>query len=160
IANPAGEAMQFTYTADGLLKTETDAKGGVHRFTYDALGRLIRDEDPAGGVKTLTRVETSTGHQVTLTTSLGRTSTYSAEQLTTGEIRRVNSKNGAQTTVLSAPSGLSTITSPDGARTKIQSGPDPRFGMLAPVPATVTHTSPGGRIMTETNRRFASLDDP
>ena len=38
--SPAGEAIQFSYTTNGLLTTETDAKGNIHRFTYDALGRL------------------------------------------------------------------------------------------------------------------------
>jgi RHS repeat-associated protein len=161
IANPAGEAKQFSYATDGLLTSETDAKGNLHRFTYDALGRLIRDEDPAGGVKTLSRIETATGHEVTLTTALGRVSTYSVESLPTGEIRRVNSdRAGALTTVLSNPNGTTTVTSPDGTRTTVQRGPDPRFGMLAPVPTTVTHTSPSGRTMTQTTQRTVTLADP
>ena len=128
IANPAGEAVQFSYTTDGLLTTEADARGNLHRFTHDALGRLVRDEDPAGGVKTLARVDTENGHEVTLTTALGRASTYTVELLPTGEVRRVNSdRAGARTTVLTNPNGSVTVTSPDGTRTTIQRGPDPRF---------------------------------
>lgn len=161
IANPAGQAAQFSYTADGLLTSKTDPRGNFHGYTYDALGRLIRDDDPAGGVKTLTRVATVDGYQVTLTTGLGRTSTYTLEALPTGEARRVNSdRAGAQTTVLTAPNGTVTVNAPDGTLTTFQRGPDPRFGMLAPVVTAVTHAAPGGRTLTQTSQRTVTLSDP
>jgi len=154
-------SVQFSYTADGLLTKETAAKGNVHRFTYDAVGRLIRDEDPAGGIKTLSRVDAANGYQVTLTTPLGRTSTYTFERFPTGAIKRVNSDSvGARTTVLSNPNGSVTVTSPDGTLTTVQRDPDPRFGMLVPIPTSVTHTAPGGRRMTQTSQRTATLADP
>jgi RHS repeat-associated protein len=160
IANPAGEAINFSYTADGLLTTETDARGGIHQLTYDALGRLVRDQDPAGGVTNLSRTDTASGYQLTVTTGGGRSSTMTYEHLPTGEIRRINSDDaGAQTTVVSGPDGSIDITYADGAHTTIQQGPDPRFGMLAPVYTSITHSMPNGPTLTQTTQRTVTLSD-
>jgi RHS repeat-associated protein len=161
IANPAGEAVQFSYTAEGLLMAKSDAKGNLHTFAYDELGRLVSDHDPAGGVKTLSRVDSTNGYAITLTTDQGRTAMYTLTRLPTGQVQRVNSDGvGASTTVLTAPDGSVTVNSPDGTLTTIQRGPDPRFGMLAPVPTSITYSSPGGRTLTQTSQRTATLADP
>ena len=69
---------------------------------YDALGRLIRDENPAGGVTTLARTDMTEDHYtVTLTTALGRVTTYEVEELSTGDTRRVRvAPSGARTEAL------------------------------------------------------------
>jgi RHS repeat-associated protein len=161
IANPAGEAVEFAYSADGLLMRTTDAKGNLHVFTYDGFGRLVSDQDPAGGMKTLSRVDTANGYAITLTTAQGRTASYTLERLLTGQIRRVNSDGvGASTAVVTAPNGSVTVAAPDGTLTTIERGPDPRFGMQAPIAASVTYASPGGRTLTQTSQRTATLADP
>lgn len=66
--DPAGDTTCFTYTADGLMKSMTDAKKFVHSFLYDSLGRLALDIDPAGGFKKLNRMECDSGFEVTVTT--------------------------------------------------------------------------------------------
>ena len=130
VTNPANERVQLSYSAEGLLLTQTDPNGGLYRYSYDALGRLIKDEDPAGGAKTLARVDNPTGHTVTLTTALGRTSTYQAELLPTGALRHINSDlNGAITEVVRNPDGTRSVTYPDGAHITSTLGPDPRFGI-------------------------------
>ena len=48
--NPAGESVQFGYTAGGLLASLTDARGNTKSYTYDAIGRLVKDADPVGGL--------------------------------------------------------------------------------------------------------------
>ena len=161
VTNPANERVQLSYTAEGLLVTQTDPKGGLHRYGYDALGRLIRDEDPAGGVQTLARVDTPTGHTVTRTTALGRTSTYQVEHLPTGAIRRsVTQPSGAKTVALIGTDGSKQTAMPDGSATTVQYGPDPRFGMQAPVATSVILKTPAGRTRTITTTRTAMLSDP
>ena len=138
VTNPAGEAVQLTYNsgdAEGLLATLTDPRGNVHRYLYDALGRLIRDENPAGGVKTLARTDITDDHYtVTLTTALGLVTTYEVEELPTGDTRRVRiDPSGARTESLIRTDGSRRVTYPDGTVTNSVEGPDPRFGMQAPI---------------------------
>ena len=142
VTNPAGEAVQLTYNsgnAEGLLATLTDPRGNVHRYLYDALGRLMRDENPAGGVTTLARTDITDDHYtVTLTTALGRVTTYEVEELSTGDTRRVRiDPSGARTESFIRTDGSRRVTYPDGTVANLVEGPDPRFGMQAPILTTV-----------------------
>jgi RHS repeat-associated protein len=162
VTNPAGEAVQLTYNsgnAEGLLATLTDPRGNVHRYFYDALGRLIRDENPAGGVTTLARTDITDGHYaVTLTTALGLVTTYEVEELSTGDTRRVRiDPSGARTESLIRTDGSRLITYPDGTVANLVEGPDPRFGMQAPILKTLTVNRPGGTTTTRTATRTATL---
>src|SRR5262249_35670390 len=76
VTDPALATIGLRYYSGGLLKTYTDAKQQVHTFSYDAVGRLHRDEDPASGFKELTRTSSGGSDTVTVTTALGRVSTY------------------------------------------------------------------------------------
>ncbi|MDN3513168.1 MAG: carboxypeptidase regulatory-like domain-containing protein [Candidatus Brocadia sp.] len=161
VTNPAGEAVQLTYNsgdAEGLLATLTDPRGNVHRYTYDTLGRLIRDENPAGGEKTLARTDIADGHySVTLTTALGQANTYEVEELSTGDMQRVSiDPSGARTETLIRTNGSSTVTYPDGMVANLVAGPDPRFGMQAPVIVS-RRTTTGGLELTITGSRTATL---
>jgi len=103
VTDPAAATTQLTSSSDGLLATLTDPKGNLHQFTYDSLGRLIKDQDPAGGFLALNRTETpgTSTYSVTLSSALGRTSTFQVEQLSTGDERRVNTDPaGLQSTLL------------------------------------------------------------
>ncbi|MEO8135168.1 MAG: RHS repeat-associated core domain-containing protein, partial [Betaproteobacteria bacterium] len=156
--NPASEAHTMGYSADGLLQTFTDPRGNIHGFTYDALGRLITDANPAGGSITLSRTEQSNGYTVTTTSALGRVRAYQVEQLSTGAVRRsVTQPSGAKTvTLIDTDSSTQTIY-PDGGSSTVQYGPDPRWGMLAPVATSMTLTTPGGLTRTITTTRTATL---
>jgi RHS repeat-associated protein len=164
ITNPANETVQLASTADGLLTTLTDARGGVYRFTYDAGGRLIKDEDPAGGSKTLVRTEGPNGYAVAVTTALGRTTTYQVEWLPGGGQRRlIVPPSGAQTEIVQGTDGRTVTLLPDGTVVNLLEGPDPRFGMQAPVPSSVIVSTPGGLTSTITMNRavtLASYPDP
>jgi len=158
ITNPAGETVQLASTADGLLTTLTDARGGVHQFTYDAQGRLTKDEDPADGSKTLVRAEGSDGYAVTVTTALGRTTTYQVERLLGGGYRRlIVAPSGAQTETVQGTDGHRVTHRPDGTEINLLEGPDPRFGMQAPVPKSLTVTTPGGLTSTIIMTRTVTL---
>jgi len=167
IINPAGESTQFNYTADGLLTSMTDPRNNIYRFSHDELGRLIKDEDPAGGSKTLSRSDvwlpnrTGSGYSVNLSTGLNRNTSYSVLQLSTGDQKLANTfPDGLRTETIVGANGTQTVTSPDGTRTTQVQGPDPRFGMQAPVTTSMTITSPGKLTQTITGGRTATLVNP
>lgn len=161
VTNPAGESAQLGYTADGLLTSMTNPRGNTYRFSYDAKGRLIKDEDPAGGSKSLSRNDTANGYSVNLTTGMNHNTTYKVEQLSTGDQKQVNTfSNGLKTETLIGKNGSETITYPDGTIITQVSGPDPRFGMQAPVLSSMTVKTPGGLSQITTNQRTATLANP
>jgi len=160
VTNPAGEAHTMSYTADGLLVQFVDPFANTHDFTYDALGRLIKDEDPVDGSTTLVRTEDSNSYTVTTTSALGRSRAYRVELLPSGAIRRtLTDPSGARTITLINTDGSEEITYADGTVVMTQIGPDPRWGMLAPVTTSVIRT-PGGLTRTTTSVRASALTDP
>jgi YD repeat-containing protein len=161
ITNPNNEKIELTYSADGLLATLKDARGNLHQNTYDANGRLIKDEDPAGGFKALTRTDQATGWTVNIATALNRTTTYQLENLPVGDIRRkVTEPSGLLTTTLIKPDGSRTITAPDGTITTPTEGPDPRWGMQAPLLKSLTVQTPLGLTSNLTTTRAVTLTNP
>lgn len=161
VTNPLGEAHTMTSSFDGLLETFTDPRGKVHQFSYDTAGRLVFDHDPAGGSTQLTRLEEGNDYTITTTSALGRARTYRVQQLSTGAVRRtVTSASGASTTTLLGTDGTEQTTYPDGKTVTVTLGPDPRWGMLAPVAKSVVARTPGGRTRTITGTRTATLSNP
>ncbi|MCI0552002.1 MAG: CHAT domain-containing protein, partial [Anaerolineae bacterium] len=123
----------------------TDAKGKLYQYTYDAVGLLIRDEDPAGGFKTLARTNLPNGHEVTLTTAEGQSSRYRVEKLSTGDMRHTTiDASGLATVTTNKLDGTTITTTPDGTVTTRVNGPDPRFGMEAPLIKSLTVQTPAG----------------
>ncbi|HVQ00198.1 MAG TPA: RHS repeat-associated core domain-containing protein [Candidatus Thermoplasmatota archaeon] len=161
IANPAGEAFGFTYTVDGLLTSTTDPRNNTSNYQYDDLGYLVRTEDPAGGSQTLTRTIFTNGFEVARTTALGRTTKYRVEQLTTGAQRLLNTfPDGTKTESVIGTDGTQTINNPDGTVITLQYGPDPRFGMQAPIQKRTTIRTPDGLTYDETRNLTVTLTDP
>jgi RHS repeat-associated protein len=161
MTNPSGETHTMSYTVDGLLTHFVDPLNNVHTFSYDAKGRLIQDNDPASGSTTLARLEGSSGYTVTTTTALGRVRAYRVEELPTGAIRRsVTKPSGAKTTTIINTDGSEQIIYSDGTVVTVKYGPDPRWGMLAPVAAETTTRTPSGRTRTVTIQRSVRLTDP
>ena len=165
VTNPAGQVMQLTYnagTAVGLLASLTDPRGGVHLYQYDAVGRLVHDQDPAGGVKTLARTDISDNHYtVTITSAPGLLTTHEVEELANGDTRRVRiSPSGAHTESLLHADGSRQVTYPDGSVANLVEGPDPRFGIQAPIVTNQTLTTPGGKNQLVTRTQSVTLADP
>lgn len=158
VSNPLGESYALSYGSGGLLTQLTDPLGRSHNYSYDGLGRLVKEEDPANGSTSLARMETSSGYTVTTTTALGRVRFYSVEKLPTGAIRRsVTEAGGARTTTLIHSDGSQQISYADGTVVTMRYGPDPRWGMPAPVAVETTTTTPGGRKRVVTLQRTATL---
>jgi RHS repeat-associated protein len=164
LTNPAGETFSFTYNggaAAGLLASFTNPRGKTSTFAYDALGRLTKDTDAAGGFHALSRINQNDGWTVTLSTATGTTTQYQIEQLSTGAQQRTNtSPSGLQTVTQIGTDGTRTLTSPDGVTTTLTRGPDPRFGMLAPLLQSLSITTPGGKHSSLTTSRSVTLTDP
>jgi len=161
LTNPAGEAVNLTSTPNGLLTGFTDPRGNTSHMSYDTLGRLVNDTDAAGGTQALVRTDVSQGYQITRQTALGRVTTYQTDFLSTGDTRRVLTlPDGTQTTTLLGANGTTTTTPPDGTITTQVAGPDPRFGMQASLPTSLTITTPGGLQSTLTTARTVALANP
>jgi len=157
MANPAGETTQMTYTASGLLTSLTDPKGNASRFSYDSYGFLTKDQNAAGGFWALSQQTLSTGvSQVSMTSALGRTTTYLSEVLEGNrQTRTIISPTGSQTTQ-SITKDVEKTTSGDGTATQTSKAPDPRFAMQSPLTST-TITTPAGLSLSMTRRRSVSL---
>jgi len=162
VANPAGESYQMAYASDGLLTSFTDPNLHTSTMTYDPdSGRLARDENAAGGFWELARVEGEDQFSVTRTSALNRVTTHFIEELPAGDQHRtVTGPEGLTTERLIKTNGTETVTAPDGTVTTIVEGPDPRLGMQAPIPASLTITTPAGLTLNRTQMRVALKSDP
>jgi RHS repeat-associated protein len=159
ITNPASETAQFVCTGTGLMTEFTDPRGGLYQFTYDTRGRLTGETDPAGGSRTLSLTRTATAFDVTHTTGMNRVTNYRVERLGTGDEHFVNIFPPGITTddLLKKKDGDETVTFPDGTVATQQLGPDPRFGMQAPVLKSQTVAMPSTLTATATTARTATL---
>ncbi len=156
IANSA-QSEQFTYSAQGLMASMTDGRGGLHQFAYDASGALAEEQDPAGGSQTLAASGVSGGVSVDITTGLGRQSTYQTTVSSTGTFGRLNTfPDGTQASLQLATNGATTTTGPDGTTTTTTEAPDPRFGILSPLLTTTTKTPSGVTSVQSTARTFTT----
>jgi len=159
-ANPAGETHRMEYTADGLLTRFTDPAGNASTLAYDDLGRLTADTDALGGTQTLARAELAQGYEVRRATPLGRATVHRVEYPPAGGTRRTDTgPDGTAATTLEGTDGSTATTLADGTVTKLLETGDPRFAMLAPVPASRT-VATGGLTATVTTARAAALADP
>lgn len=148
IADPAGNQVILTNGTSGLLTRMTDANGGVFTFQYDSSGLLLHDNDPVGGSINLSRTTTNGNYTVTKTSALQRTTTYStafAAQAGTSTAQTLGvafpaGQQSAQTETQMSGQLAQTTTLPDGSQYQYTLGPDPRFGIQAPVGASAAVT--------------------
>lgn len=149
ISNPAGETFSMDYSNDGLLTTFTDPRGNSSTFTYDTLGRLTQDNNAAGGFIALNRLSNSQPYSVTQETALGRTTTYEVGyDLLGNETQHNTFPNGLESEYNQRVDGSRTTLLPDGSTTAVLLGPDPRWGMLAPLASSTTINTPNGLAAT------------
>ena len=154
------QSTTFTYAA-GVLASMRDANGAVYEFSFGTGARLARDEDPAGGVQTLSRVTATDGWTVTRTQAEVGTTTYTTTRLSTGGQERVVTRpDGTATATTRVGHGTTTTQAPDGTVSTTTLGPDPRFGLAAPVVAQATVTTPAGLQMTSRTTRVVTLTVP
>ncbi|MFP2907665.1 RHS repeat-associated core domain-containing protein [Pyxidicoccus sp. 3LFB2] len=152
VTNPASEATLLTHGATGLLTQLEDARGQQHVFEYDAEGRLTKDSSPGGAQKSLVRTDGANGdYTVSLTTRLGRTTTYSVQSLSTGgQVKTTTSPAGLASVTTELPDGTTTRVAPDGTLVTTVEGPDARFGMASPLVTSEKVRVPSGLTSTVT----------
>lgn len=161
IENPAGETTSFTYTPSGLLTSATDPRGGVSQYGYSPQGLLLTAQDAAGGVKTLGRSETADGYEVAFETPMGRRMRFSSEALPGGRLQRtVTSSADLQRSIVEEANGTVVQSDPSGLVTTTVLGPDPRFGMQAPITASRQVRTPSGLTSSMTRTMAATLSAP
>ncbi|HEX6940998.1 MAG TPA: carboxypeptidase regulatory-like domain-containing protein, partial [Longimicrobiales bacterium] len=162
VTNAADETIRLSYGRDGLLMAMSDPRDHTYTFDYDASGRLRLDADPAGGTKELTRRVGEDGVPVvTLTTGLGRATTYRVEDLPGGNrVREVRGPDGLVTRTVIDAGGTREMTMPDGTTVRAVISADPRFGLQAPFARELTVRTPGGLASTTTTARHVLLSNP
>jgi RHS repeat-associated protein len=163
ITNPALEKITLVSDDLGLLKSYITPRQALHAFTYeDATGRLTSDVNPVQGAHYLARTDNATGYKVAVTNALGDTTTYSITNAANGDQTRViTSPDNEKVTIQTKADKSQTTTDPTGVVTAVTYGPDPRWGMLAPIVASSTTGSasrPG--FLTTTMTRATTLSDP
>ncbi|MGQ0593136.1 MAG: hypothetical protein ACT4QB_10940 [Gammaproteobacteria bacterium] len=103
----------------------------------------MKNTNASGGGWTLTRTKNAQGY---------------TNAMTTGDREQVNTyPDGTVQTKRFKTNGEEMTTAPDGTVTIRLEGPDPRFGMLSPVPASVTTQLPSGLTATLTTTRHVTL---
>lgn len=161
ISNPAGEETSMTYTGIGLLETFTDPMGITSTMTYDENDLLIVDDDGSGNIQTFSRIEGPSYFKVTRTTAMGKVFTYEMELLSNGANQStVTDSDGDVLEVYDAANGTSVTTKSDGTTITQSHGPDPRFGMQAPVLNSLTVKTPAAKTNSVTQSRATTLADP
>src|SRR5439155_25048909 len=160
VTNAAGESVAIASTGDGLLTTFTNARGDTSHLSYDPLGRLAVDTDAAGGSHSLNRVETFTAFTASVSTALGRTTTYQIEDLGDDAERRVNMfPNGLRSEFLKSADATLSSRSPDGTVMLSTLGGDPRWGLQAPVLSNSVISTPAGLRTIISTTRTSTLSD-
>ncbi|HUU04164.1 MAG TPA: RHS repeat-associated core domain-containing protein [Myxococcota bacterium] len=163
ITDAAGNAYRFSYGPAGLMQTLTDPNGNQHGFEYDGLGRLTKDSDPAGGYKTLQRNEEGIegGHEVTVTTAMGRATLYRKQLLSSGDREDlVRFPDGHANRKVENPDGTARLVYTEGSSIDVKSEPDPRLGLAAPYLSQATFTTPDyAHQMQMSGERDATLED-
>ena len=161
VAYDSGQAISLTTTATGLLTQLIDPRGGMAKFGYDSDGYLIRDENAAQGVITLKRTLLTDGYKVEVQSPLSRTTTYEVRDAGNGVVLRAQTDpSGARTEPYLRPDSSQLTLFPDGSTIERIEMPDPRWGMLASLPQTVTLSLPNGLTATQTYSRAVVLATP
>ncbi len=167
ITDPDGGSTLITSTAGGLItaisgpRTVADPPvDTTYVFSYDASGRLLSATDPLGQVTSLSRTVSTDGSTSILTGPDGLSRQVSIQSLTGGAFRRTTVDELGNTTVQEElVDGRHRRTDADGTVTTWRMGPDPRFGMSAPIVQSLQVQSPaaGRPPMIMASQRSASL---
>lgn len=164
ITNPAGETILAEYSESGMMASFTNAEGNTSRFFYDEVGRLTEDVDALGGYTRLERQTITDGYKIIKTQNATDqqeyVTTYFVEQLSNGDVRRRSvGCCGGEIISITHKDGSETVTKPDGTVITTTKGPDPRFGMQAPITTEKRVTYPSGKSSVATTNRTVELSD-
>ncbi|MBK6686015.1 MAG: putative Ig domain-containing protein [Deltaproteobacteria bacterium] len=161
IQDQVGAIDSYGYDNTGLLTSHTDPAGYTGTRTYDSAGRLLRDQDPAGGFQTLDRTRLSTGCEIEHVTGLGRRTVHEIVQNPDGTgVRTVVAPDGSRSSIETNAAGMTEAISADGVVSTTKRGPDPRFGMDAPIIVEASTRMPSGLQVRLDRATSVTLEDP
>ena len=164
VATPGGATYDLAYDEGGLLTGFTGPGGYDSSYDYDEFGLLVSAENAAGEQQTLQRTSVPGGYRITHTKADGAVYTYTVNRAEDGTRRSVNEDpNGATIISRTRADGSQTIEYPDGSSLLKELGPDPRFGLRAPVLERYVQRMPDGREIEFAETRevtLADADDP
>ncbi len=160
VASADGTTAWVASTGDGLIERLV-VPAGESNFRYDADGRLVGADLPDGPSITFNRAEVE--GRVEVTTSVGGASTIDTfDPDPDGGGRRTHTDVvGAISAVDIEAPGDRSFAAPDGTSFDVELGPDPRWGLQAPVLETVTVSAPDVSTTVHEARESTSTDpDP
>ncbi|MCK6550998.1 hypothetical protein L6R52_34490, partial [Myxococcota bacterium] len=153
VTNPAGETTLLEHDEGGLLTGVIGARGDGYTASYGADGRVVATSGPEGLGLTITREDLPRGYAVVMTNAMGEPTTLTFSALEGGGSLHVTTRpDGTRWQEHRSPSGVTTVVMPDGTVHETTTGPDPRFGMNAPITTRSVVTPPGGaaaKVVTE-----------
>lgn len=125
-----------TSTASGLVTAILSPDNGRDRYTYDSAGRLASRTSAIGVTTTYRRTTGSDRTTVTATGGPGGTVVDTIE--TKGDTIRRGHSDRYGTTTLESRGNHRSIDLADGRAVRLELAPDPRWGIDAPVTASMT----------------------
>ena len=160
VTNPLGDQYLMSYDSAGLMMTFRDLNNTETSYQYDSLGRLIGDIGPENSGWSLSRNELENGYNVTMMSAEGRDTVFQVNSHNSGNYeRKITSPDSLITTQTSKSNGEKVIEHPDGSVVTTISGPNPRFGMLAPIPINTSIQSPNGLLFSSSKDQSVTLTD-
>lgn len=164
VTGPAGAQYVMTYQ-NGLLtgiQFPTGSATVQSTKTYDALGRVQTSTDAAGHSVTFSRVtDTTSNITVNKATTLGVTTSYAVGLPSSGASTWTNTlPDGTTWQEQYRADGSRSFVAADGTTTNYTPGPDPRFGMQAPVALSQSIVLPSGLTETQSSSRSVTLSNP
>ena len=161
IKDPMGYTTSFSYDNNGMMTVLNDKNNHQCTYTYDGQGRLQQTRQPDGASITMDGQTEGKMAQVVATTAMGKTSTSRMEESGNGDkIATSISSSGATSQTTRTSAGSTTGVSEDGTVYCSQEGPDPRWGMAAPILKTSSVTTPGGLVKGSSYDVTVTLQDP
>jgi RHS repeat-associated protein len=150
IVDPGGNVTSLAYSTGGLLDSLTDANNHRSTFAWGSDGRLNRDTDAATGYQDLANSSVVSRLRTTRRrTALGRETKYEVTSRDDGTtLRVVTSPAGKVTTMNDTLHNRVETVLPDGTVVTDSISGDPRFGIVAPVPAGTRVRLPSGLTRT------------
>jgi len=159
--DPNSPARSFVYSDQGLLLSQTDARGYQHSYQYDSLGRVERATDAAGKTTQYSLEQSPGYHKVTSTSPEGRITSYQSQDDGSGNrTLTVSFPDGtSNTSVLDSRTGRQTTTLSDGTVITQSRDSDPVYGRQYPITSTTVST-PAKLTMKQSSTRSVTLSDP
>ena len=164
-SEPGGIENDSSLSPEEISRLFPDAWSDVsgerlHTYTYDGYGYLVSDFGPSGFSMTLDRHEDEAGYEVSATSGMGRETRYRVEATSSVGQRRVTTGSDGLEVHEWVDPEEKRVELPDGSVWVATYGPDPRWGMAAPILTSYELTLPSGLHGSLSVTRSVVLSEP